>query len=125
MSVFILLSFMVGPLSAEEYKIAGQLYRFETREGVQLSGCEKVKCRAWIEIQRPGQIDLKKARQHQKFKASIGSDVCKWVYQGRSTIGLAANRDQRAFCVFPDQSMIELNSLGEWLKSTKRLKSEQ
>ena len=64
-------------------------------------------------------IKLDKYRKPQRYANSLGSDVCSHVYNGGSILGQAENKDRRAFCVFKDGSMIEINSLTSYLKSKK------
>ena len=106
---------------AENFKITGTLVTFENKNGLLVSGCEH-SCQALKTIEKYKKIELKKARGHEQFAGSVGSDVCRLIYKARSLIGLAMNNDQRAFCVFPDNSLIELNSLTDYLEAKKIVK---
>ncbi len=103
---------------AESFKIAGEFLKFELRDGVLVARCEG-QCFAIKKLSQFTKIDLNKARSKEKFIGSIGSDVCRLIYRSNSVIGVAANKDQRAFCVFEDGSLMEINSLSDYLKSKK------
>ena len=106
---------------AETYKISGDLVAFENKNGLLVKGCQK-KCVALEKVAAFKKINLKKIRTKEKFYGSVGSDVCRLVYKAPSVIGIEQNRDQRAFCVFSDNSMIEINSLTEYLSDKKIVK---
>lgn len=116
--VLILLSMAA---QAETYKIAGGYVDFKEKDGLLLKGCEK-SCEALKVIQKHKKIDLKKARQGMKFTNSVGSDVCAQVYHANALLGVAENKDRRAFCLFKDQSMVEMNSLSSYLVKKKIVK---
>lgn len=103
---------------AEIFKINGELLDFKSQDGLLVRNCEK-QCLALKSVSAHKKIDLKKIRKKQTYLGSVGSDVCRLVYEGGSVIGIAENRDQRAFCVFKDNSLIELNSLSAYLKEKK------
>lgn len=103
---------------AEVFKISGSLHYFEEKEGLLLEGCQK-DCKALKTIKAHKKIDLKKIRAGQQFENSVGSDVCSKVYHGGSIIGVAENQDRRAFCIFDDKSMVEMNSLSKYLTHRK------
>lgn len=103
---------------AEVFKIAGSLMEFKTKDGLLLKGCEK-SCEALKTIHRHKKIDLKAARKGMTYTNSVGSDVCARVYKVDAVLGVAQNRDQRAFCLFKDKSMVEMNSLSSYLLQQK------
>lgn len=103
---------------AESYQIAGSLHEFKEKEGLLTKGCEKG-CDALKAVAAHKSIDLEKIRQGQKYINSVGSDVCASVYKASSVLGRAQNQDGRAFCVFNDESMIEMNSLSKYLTDKK------
>jgi hypothetical protein len=103
---------------AEAFKIGGELVDFKTIDGLLLKGCEK-DCQALKTIGKFKKINLKKARAKETFAGSVGSDVCRLVYKANSVIGVTQEKDQRAFCVFEDDSLIEINSLSSYLKEKK------
>lgn len=105
-------------LHAESFKIAGSLASFSEKEGLLLKGCEK-KCEALKVIQKHKKINLDEAREGMKTTNSVGSDVCLKVYKADSLLGVAENKDMRAFCMFKDHSMVEMNSLSEYLVKKK------
>ena len=111
----IILSFAA---SAETFQISGSLVNFENKNGLLIKGCEK-DCLALKKIAEFKKINLKVARSDEKFFGSIGADVCHLVYKGESILGTIENKDQRAFCVFPDNSLVEINSLSQYLKDKK------
>lgn len=115
--VAILLSFS---LRAEVFRIGGADFDFEEKE-ILLHGCQK-DCLAQKALKTHKSIDLKKVRSQLTFVGSVGSDVCKHIYQAKSVIGTNMAKDQRAFCVFPDESMIEINSLSDYLEKKKIIK---
>lgn len=103
---------------AETFKIAGELASFENKDGLLIKGCEK-NCLALKTVGEFKKIDLKKARAQETFHGSVGSDVCRLVYKAESVIGVNESKDQRAFCVFKDSSLIEINSLSQYLTDKK------
>jgi hypothetical protein len=105
-------------LSADVFRIAGQFVDFVSDEGLLIANC-KEKCIAKETVLKHNKIELKKIRKGMKFVNSIGSDVCSRVYKAHSVIGLAGSGDQRAFCLFADSSMIEVNSLTNYLHRKK------
>lgn len=115
---FFLALILSSHVYAESFKLAGTVYEFKTHDGLLLSGCEKG-CDALKTIQKHQKINLAEVRKTLKQANSIGSDVCAHVYKGNSLLGLAQNQDRRAFCLFKDKSMVELNSLGEYLVQKK------
>lgn len=115
--LFVLLFISIS-VKAESYRIGGENINFELKEGILISRCEG-DCDALKKIKQFKSIDLKKARAQEKFIGSIGSDVCKFIYKAKSLLGTASNRDQRAFCYFDDGSLVEINSLSEYLKLKK------
>jgi hypothetical protein len=102
----------------EVFKISGNLITFEDKEGLLVSGCIK-DCLALKKFQEFKTIDLIKVRKNSQYVGSIGSDVCHLVYKADSILGVTESKDQRAFCVFSDSSMIEVNSLAQVLISKK------
>ena len=118
MKVILMFLILTNISFAESFKISGESVRFENKDGLIIKGCEK-ECLALKKIGEFKKINLKQVRIHEKFEGSIGSDVCRLVYKSRSIIGIADNLDQRAFCVFPDNSLIEINSLSQFLKDKK------
>jgi hypothetical protein len=107
--------------SAETFKIAGSFVTFSSRGSLLLKGCEK-DCQALKVIAKHTKIDLAATRQGMEFVNSIGSDVCSKVYHMRSVLGVAENHDGRAFCLFEDNSMVEMTSLTRHLVKKKYLK---
>ncbi len=103
---------------ADTYKIGGELYIFKSSDGLLLKGCEK-DCLALQTINKFKKINLKKERAKETFVSSVGSDVCRLVYKANSVIGVNQDKDQRAFCVFKDNSLIEINSLSSYLTEKK------
>jgi hypothetical protein len=108
-------------LHAETFKIAGSLVELKKVDGLLVRGCEK-KCDALTIIRKHNKISMAKVRKGQTFNNSIGSDVCDKVYKARSLLGVAENKDQRAFCYFKDKSMVEMNSLSDYLVDKKIVK---
>lgn len=116
---FILIGLLFSfPLMATTYKIAGNLVVFNNVDGLELAGC-KGSCEALTVIRIHKSINLKKARQGMKTYNSVGSDVCDKVYKAQSLLGVAENQDGRAFCLFKDKSMVEMNSLSFYLINKK------
>lgn len=118
--IAVLLGAAAAGEATESFKIAGKLLAFQKLEGLLVHGCEsKPSCEALRTVQEHPLIQLQKARSGQRFNGSVGSDVCKLVYRASSVLGITEQRDQRSFCRFPDGSMIENNSLGEYLTARK------
>jgi hypothetical protein len=120
-SIIFAMSFLVIlPLTAiaENFKISGELVVFENKDGLLVKGCEK-ECLALKKVAEFKKINLEKIRAKEPFHASIGSDVCRLVYKTGSLIGVTKEKDQRAFCVFKDNSLIEINSLSKYLIDKK------
>ena len=118
MKYLLIFFFLIQTAVADVFKISGNLFEFKNQAGLFVKGCEN-KCEALRVVSQHQKIDLKKARKKQNFRGSIGSDVCALIYQAKSIIGVNLDQDQRAFCVFPDDSMIEINSLSDYLISKK------
>ena len=108
---------------AEVFQMRGELVDFKNVDGLLLNGCEKG-CEALKTVAKFKKIDLKRARAGQSFKGSIGSDVCRLVYQVGSVFGSNQDKDQRVFCVFNDNSLIEINSLSLYLTRKKIVTEE-
>lgn len=117
---YIILAVLIssGALAIDTFKIGGDLVNFKNKDGLLLKGCE-TNCQAFAAITKFKKIDLKKLRGKEQYKGSIGSDVCRLVYKGNSVIGINEERDQRVFCVFKDNSLIEINSLSQYLTEKK------
>lgn len=103
---------------AETFIIAGGSHNFIEQDKLLLAGCEK-KCEALNTIQKHTRIGLKEIRKGRTFSNSVGSDVCSQVYHMESVLGQALDRDRRAFCLFKDGSMVEMNSLSGYLTEKK------
>ena len=116
--LLILTLLMASSVWALPFKLAGTIYEFKAQEGLLLKGCEKG-CDALKTIKKHSKINLTQVRKGLKQANSVGSDVCNHVYQGKSVLGVAENQDRHAFCLFKDQSMVELNSLDEYLVKMK------
>lgn len=117
-----LLTFFIFSLSsnllAESYKIAGKEFEFyPTKSKIKISKC-KDDCQANEAIKKiiKNKKKYPKTIQKRTFANAIGSSVCQEKLEGLSVLGLAKNKDQRAFCVFKDGSMLEINSISEYLK---------
>ena len=107
--------------TAETFKIGGQLIEFQSKDGLLLKGCE-TQCLALKTVGKFKKINLQAIRAKEPFVGPVGSDVCRLVYKVNSIIGINENKDQRAFCVFKDNSLIEINSLGLYLLEKKMVK---
>lgn len=107
-----------GVFAVETFKIGGELVNFKNKDGLLVKGCES-NCQALAVVNKFKKIDLKKLRGQEQYKGSIGSDVCRLAYKGNSVIGINEEKDQRAFCVFKDNSLIEINSLSRYLTEKK------
>lgn len=118
---FLIIALIASTAYAESFKIAGDLLEFKTVDGLIVRGCEK-NCEALKVIKKHKKIDLKAARKGQAFTNSVGSDVCNKVYKADSLLGVAENTDRRAFCMFKDKSMVEMNSLSAYLVDKKIVK---
>lgn len=115
MKLILMIFILCGQASADTFRIAGENISFENQDGLLLKDCENKKCEALKTILKFKRINLKRIRASQKYSSSIGSDVCKLAYKANSLIGIASNNDQRAFCVFKDSSVVEINSLSDYL----------
>ena len=109
------------PVYAESFKIAGDVTSFQDKDGLLVKGCEK-ECDALKVIKKHSKINLEAARKGMKTTNSVGSDTCLKVYKADSILGTAENKDMRAFCLFQDHSMVEMNSLSQYLVNKKILK---
>ena len=111
-----LLIFFASYSRADVFQIAGRTYSFEVKGSVLVHGC-KTECQA-LKAVRERKIagEALAAIPKRTFKRSLGSTVCADIYRARSVIGKATNGDGRAFCLFPDESMIEMNSLSAFAK---------
>ncbi len=116
---FALILLFSFPVLAETYLIEGSLVSFETKDGLLLKGCQK-NCQALKTIATHKSIDMKVVTKNLKYVGAAGSDVCHEIYKAKSLLGRdSTTKDQRAFCLFPDFSMVEINSLTEYLKKNK------
>ncbi len=114
--IVILISFSA---QAESYLIEGTLVEMTERNGLKLSSCSK-ECDALKAVAAHKKISLKDIRKDIKYPGAIGSEVCHEVYKALSLLGRnSETKDQRAFCLFPDKSMIEINSLSDYLTKNK------
>ena len=118
---FLIAILFITTAYAEAFKIAGGTVEFKEVDGLLLKGCES-KCDALTAIKKHKKIDLKSARKGMAFTNSVGSDVCHKVFKADSLLGVAENSDRRAFCMFKDKSMIEMNSLTSYLVDKKIVK---
>lgn len=123
MKILLIAIFIAATAHAEIYKVNGDLMDFKNQDGLLVRNCEK-DCLALKTVAAHKKIKLKEARAKEPFLGSVGSDVCRLVYDAGSVIGVAENRDQRAFCVFKDNSLIEINSLTQYLKDKKYILTE-
>lgn len=114
---FIMIFFSFA-LAAETYKIAGELVNFKNYKDVEYY-CPKKKCDALEALKRKDRFDVASFPKEQ-FANPLGSDVCRHHYKAKTLLGRNEKLDGRAFCLFPDESMIEINSLTKFAE--KRLK---
>lgn len=121
MKYFFILALISATAFGATYKIGGELINFENKDGLLVRGCAK-SCMALDAVKKFKKIDLQKLTKNEKFKGSIGSDVCRLAYKANSVLGVNEEKDQRAFCVFKDDSLIEINSLSEYLIEKKIVK---
>lgn len=121
MKYLLIASLFCSSAFAETFKIAGDMLEFKSVDGLILKGCEK-NCEALKVIKKHKKIDIKKVREGMQFANSVGSDVCARVYKANSLLGVAENKDRRAFCMFKDNSMVEMNSLSAYLVDKKIVK---
>lgn len=120
------MKFLVGlifllPLttSADVFVIEGTRVDFVEKDDLLVKGCEK-NCEALAQVKKFPKIGLAEVRKNLKFAGAVGSDVCHEVYKASSVLGRApSDQRQHAFCYFKDGSMIEINSLTEYLAKKK------
>ncbi len=104
---------------AESYLIEGMLVALTEKNDLKVSACPK-DCLALKAVEANKVISLKEISKGIKYPGSIGSEVCHEVYKALSILGRhSETKDQRAFCLFPDKSMIEINSLSDYLTKNK------
>ncbi len=108
-------------VEAESFFIKDKTYEFINFQGVLIAECPH-NCMAKIVMFKNKTIKLSQFKNESYISNSLGSEVCKTIFKGHSVLGQAVNRDRRAFCVFKDQSMIEINSLTDYLKQKNILK---
>jgi hypothetical protein len=119
MKILLLTLLLTTQAFAETYLIEGMNVDFSQKDGLLLKGCEK-KCEALKVINEHPAISLKGARKGLKFSGSVGSDVCHDVYKASSLLGRdVVSKNQKAFCFFSDGSMVEINSLSDYLTRKK------
>lgn len=118
MKYLVFVALISSGVMADTFKIGGELVNLKNKDGLLVKGCEK-ECQALASVAKFKTIDLKKLRGDEHYNGSIGSDVCRLAYKGNSVIGINEEKDQRAFCVFKDNSLIEINSLGKYLIEKK------
>jgi len=106
--LFVSLLFTVNAIAAE-YKIEGKMYSFKAHQGIEVF-CQKPgpECLAENTVKS---LTVKNSRPD-KFG---GSEFCLKELQIQTVLGVNKAGDGRAFCVFKDSSLIEVNSLGAFL----------
>ncbi len=116
---FVLLLLISFAACAETYLIEGNLVYFERKDGLLLKGCQK-NCKALKTINAHKTIEMKEVTKNLRFVGAPGSDVCHETYKASSLLGRdSTTKDQRAFCLFSDLSMVEINSLTDYLIKNK------
>ena len=103
-----LTSFSFASPAYKDYTISGKPRRFLMVKGAYVSeACsKKTGCMAVEKL-----LSFKKAPPQKKgLLMSRASRICKQM-KGMSVFGVDANKNMMAFCVFPDESMIEYKSL--------------
>ncbi len=104
---------------AESYYIEGTLVALREQDELKVAACPK-ECDAIKAVKVHKVISRDEIGKGIKFPGSIGSEVCHEVYKALSILGRhSETKDQRAFCLFPDKSMIEINSLSDYLTKNK------
>ncbi len=122
MNKFILIGLLLSSsILAESFFIKDKVYEFVDFEGVLISQCQN-NCLAKKVIIKNKKIVQSELKSDSFFSNSLGSEVCKKIFKGFSLLGQAHNQDRRAFCVFKDQSLIEINSLTDYLKQKNIVK---
>lgn len=120
MKLFVLVLLLGSVAKAESFMIEGRSLDFEAHSGLLLRGCEKAGCEALRQIYKHREISLRDLRAGLKHPGLVAADVCHDVYKARSLLGRALqSKDQRAFCYFSDGSMVEINSLDQFLLKRK------
>ncbi len=116
---YLIIFFFSFSAMAESYLIEGTLVSLSEKNGLKISFCPK-DCEALKAVAAHKSISLKAIAKDIKFPGSVGSEVCHEVYKGLSLLGRnIETKDQRAFCLFPDKSLIEINSLSDYLINNK------
>lgn len=112
-----LLCFSFGSYS-EVFKINGEVVNFEEHpSGLLIKNCKK-NCEVLKVLSLP-QFDPKKIKTKSSMAASLGSTACHYILDGVSILGANLDNDGRDFCIFKDESMVEINSLSRYLEKNK------
>lgn len=103
---------------AKHYKVSGNLLEFKKDDsGLLVYGCDKG-CEA-LKVLTISKYDPSTIKRKSQFVASLGSEACHYILGGKTYLGVNMDKDGRDFCVFKDQSMLEINSLSDYLKKHK------
>lgn len=111
--LFILLLFITTNSYAKElYKISGKHYAIKEVSSVLVNE----ECKDCIAIKRVNALSkFKKKITDRKWDMDLGSYVCKYIFVGKSVLGVDSKKNMKAFCFFDeDKSFIEMNSLATY-----------
>jgi hypothetical protein len=112
MRIIIILFILAQASLAMDVKILGRNFSFTKIDKVYVYGnCEK-DCKA----KKLFQTYLKKPfkpKSKEKFFTQTSSVLCRDYWKAVSVIGVHENGNKGAFCLFKDQSMLDLDSLQE------------
>lgn len=122
--IFLLLSLIITTeVPAKTYKMAGKFIDFIEKHGVLVdkAHCEN-DCSALRKLRALKPMKKKSLMEGEKWASSPGSLVCGKGLKGRSVLGKGQDMDMRAFCLFEDGSMLEINSLADYLEKNQLIK---
>ncbi len=107
----ILFSFVAA---AETYRIAGDLVKFKTYQDVRYY-CPTKYCTALKILKKGDKIDPTLFPREQ-FSNPLGAQACRHYYKGKTLLGRNEKLDGRSFCLFKDESLLEISSLTKFVE---------
>ena len=118
----LLFSFGVANIGlCENFKIAGKYLSFTKHaSGLLIQNCSE-KCEA-LKVLDIAKYKVSSIVPKRETASSYGSDACSYLLGGKSILGRASNGDGRDFCLFKDDSLVEMYSLTVYLEKNKILK---
>lgn len=108
-SLVILLMLSSNLFAKELYKISGKHYSLKKISNVLVNE----ECKECVAVKKVNALTkFKKEIKDRKWDMDLGSYVCKYIFIGKSVLGVDSKKNMKAFCYFDeDKSFIEMSSL--------------